>query len=87
MQVQRLVAAGVPLAAAGIHGRRAPATCAAAEPHRGLPPVDVRLHAHQLLFGRFLLAAAEEVRRSRAGTCGPACVQALTQIASELMYA
>lgn len=60
--MQRLVAAGVPLAAASFHGGRAPAACAAAEPHRGLPLVDVRLHAHQLLFGRFLLAAAEEVR-------------------------
>ena len=61
MLPQRLVAAGVPLAAASLHGSRAPAACAAAEPHRGLPLVDVRLHAHQLLFGRFLLAAAEEV--------------------------
>ena len=43
--------------------------CAAAEPHRGLPLVDVRLHAHQLLFGRFLVAAAEEVSHPQAFTC------------------
>ena len=69
MPLQRLVAAGVPLAAAGLHGSRAPAACAAAEPRRGLPMVDVRLHAHQLLFGRFLLAAAEEVSRLQATAC------------------
>ena len=67
--LQRLVAAGAPLAAAGLHGSRAPAACAAAERHRGLPLVDVRLHAHQLLFGRFLVAAAEEVSRLQAFTC------------------
>ncbi|KAK9843517.1 hypothetical protein WJX81_006871 [Elliptochloris bilobata] len=58
---QRLVAVGVPLAAASLYSSTESAQCHAAEPGRGLPLVDVRAHAHQLLFGRFLLAAAEEV--------------------------
>jgi len=60
--VQRAVTVGVPLAAAALYGRRAPAHCLAAESSGRLPPADVRLHAHQALFGRFFRAAAEEVR-------------------------
>jgi len=60
--LQRAVTVGVPLAAAALYGRRAPAHCLAAESSGRLPPADVRLHAHQALFGRFFRAAAEEVR-------------------------
>lgn len=59
------MAVGVPLAAASFSGSREPAQCLMLEPGKGRPLVDVQLHAHQALFGRFLLAAAEEVRLRR----------------------